>query len=57
MKQEYQRDKPDKLTDPAEKAERLKTLLGTDWAGRDIKTIVRVEDRSPDRWGWVVYYR
>jgi len=56
MNTDYQPDVPDKLTDPVAKVERLKTLLGTEWADKRIKTIVRVESDSPDRWGWVAYF-
>jgi len=56
MNTDYQPDVPDKLTEPVDKVERLKTLLGTEWADKPIKTIVRVESNSPDRWGWVAYF-
>jgi len=31
-------------------------LLGTEWADKRIKPIVRVESESPDRWGRAAHF-
>jgi len=56
MNTDYQPDGPPNLTKPDKKVERLKMLLGGEWADKRIKTVVRVESQDPDRWGWVAYF-